>query len=193
MIHPNREAWLECVAQAIRPRFDAVGAPLPSNIRIAIGFPSTGRRGQRIGECWDSTASADGTFEILIRPDIDEPLDVGAVLLHELIHAAVGIRNGHGPAFRRVALALGLAGPMRSTALGTDGRAWLEPIVSAAGPLPHARLAPGGLTTRPKPQPTRMIKCVCDTCGYTARTTRLWLDRSGAPHCPAHGAMVEAQ
>jgi hypothetical protein len=53
---------------------------------VAIGFPSTGKRGQRIGECWD--ASADRTFEVLIRPDQADPMAVAAILAHELVHTA---------------------------------------------------------------------------------------------------------
>jgi len=60
-----------------------------------------------------------------------------------------------------------------------------------AGQLPHARLETSGLTTSPKKQATRMIKCECQTCGYTIRTARKWLESAGAPICPheGHGQM----
>jgi hypothetical protein len=37
-----------------------------------------------------------------------------------------------------------------------------------------------------------MLKVECEVCGYTARTTRKWLDRDGPPICPVdhHGAML---
>ena len=35
-----------------------------------------------------------------------------------------------------------------------------------------------------KKQTTRLIKCSCSACGYTARTSRKWLDTAGAPICP---------
>jgi hypothetical protein len=122
-----------------------LGAPLPDRLRIAIGFPSTGQRAKATGECWDSTASADGTFEILIRPDLAEAdgaiaLPVAAALAQELVHAAVGIEAGKGPAFRRVALGIGLTGSMRATVTGPAFLALAAPILDAAGPLPHARL-----------------------------------------------------
>jgi len=75
----NREDWLIKVAEGMAPWFNELGYALP-RYRIAIGFPSTGRRGKRIGECWVGGASADGTFEILIRPDLDVPLDVAVIL-----------------------------------------------------------------------------------------------------------------
>ena len=126
-LHPNRESWLNDVAGRLRPAFAQLGAALPDRLRIAIGFPSTGQRAKATGECWDSTASADGTFEILIRPDLAEAdgvlaLSVAAALAHELVHAAVGIQAGKGPAFRRVVLGIGLTGPMRATA--RDRRSW---------------------------------------------------------------------
>ena len=65
------------------------------------------------------------------------------------------------------------------------------PILAAAGPLPHARLDTGGLTTAPRKLAARMLKCECQACGYTVRTARKWLETAGAPLCPipGHGAM----
>ncbi len=154
--HPNRESWLNGVAGRLRPAFAQLGAPLPDRLRIAIGFPSGGQRAKATGECWDSTASADGTFEILIRPDLAEAdgvlaLSVAAALAHELVHAAVGIQAGKGPAFRRVALGIGLTGPMRATAPGPAFLALISPILDAVGPLPHAASKPIG-------NPLRLIR-----------------------------------
>jgi hypothetical protein len=205
--HPNRESWLNDVAARLRPAFAQLGTPLPDRLRIAIGFPSTGRRAKAAGECWDSTASADGTFEILVRPDLAEAdgalaLPVAAALARELVHAAVGIQAGKGPAFRKIALGIGLTGPMRATSPGPAFLALITPILEAVGPLPHARLwtdrkqpdtgQPGDetpLTTSPRPQANRHVKCVCPTCGYVVRTARKWLDQIGPPLCPRHGAM----
>jgi len=186
----NRETWLNAVAAKLAPAFAERGAPLPPRIRIAIGFPSTGSRGKRIGECWDKTASHDGTFEILIRPDIDKPEDAAAILAHELCHAAAGLQDGHGKGFKKIARAIGLIGPMKSTTAGPEFIALSAPILAAAGPLPHARLDLAGLTTKPKKQSARMIKCTCGECGYVVRTSRKWIDEKGAPHCPEHGAMT---
>jgi hypothetical protein len=186
----NRETWLNAVAAKLAPAFAERGAALPERIRIAIGFPSTGARGKRIGECWDKTASRDGTFEIMIRPDIDDPTEAAAILAHELCHAAVGIPAGHGPKFRKIALAIGLEGKMKSTTAGPEFLALIKPILAKVGALPHQRLDLTGLTTKPKKQSARLIKCECETCGYVVRTARKWLDEKGAPHCPEHGPMV---
>ncbi len=186
----NRETWLNFMAARLAPTFAERGAPLPAQIRIAIGFPSTGSRGKRIGECWDKTASRDGSFEILIRPDIDAPTEAAAILTHELCHAAAGIEAGHGRPFKRIAEAMGLIGPMKSTTAGPEFLALVAPILADAGPLPHARLNLSGLTTKPKKQTARMIKCTCGECGYVVRTSKKWIDEKGAPHCPEHGAMT---
>jgi hypothetical protein len=140
--------------------------------------------------------SADGHFEIFIRPDLAHapdamPAQIAAILAHELVHAAVGIPAGHGKAFKRVALGLGLVGPMRATTPGEAFLAAIAPILEAVGPLPHARLDTDGESTAPKKQKTRMLKCECATCGYTVRTARKWLELAGAPLCPIedHGQM----
>jgi hypothetical protein len=191
-LHKTREEWLNDLAGKLAPMFTAKGAPLPPRVRIAIGFPSTGGKGRRVGECWDAKASKDATFEILLRPDLDAPAELAHILVHELVHAAVGIAAGHGPKFRKLAVALGLQGKMKSTTAGPELVAALAPILAKIGPLPHAKLDFSGLTTRPKKQTARLIKCECAACGYTVRTTRKWLEEAGAPVCPVkgHGPMT---
>ena len=80
----TREAWLDAAAGELRRDFRDRGYELPAKIRFALAFPSTGRFGKRVGECWTDTASADGTFEIFIRVDQDDPVAVLAILVHEL-------------------------------------------------------------------------------------------------------------
>lgn len=196
MEQDNRESWLNRVAVGMAPLFSALDAPLPSRVRVAIGFTSRGAKGRAIGECWDNRRSGDGHFEIFIRPDLAHapdamPAQIAAILAHELVHAAVGIAAGHGKAFKRIAVGLGLVGPMRATTPGDAFLAAAAPILAAAGPLPHARLDTDGETTRPKKQATRLLKCECATCGYTVRTARKWLKTVGAPLCPTedHGPM----
>ncbi len=83
----NREDWLSAAVSELRPYFDAVCSPLPTNVRVSCGFPSNAKRSGAIGECWADTASADATFEVLISPVLDDPLRVFDVLVHELCHA----------------------------------------------------------------------------------------------------------
>lgn len=184
----NREDWLQAVAARMVPWF----GDLPP-LRFAIGFPSTGKKGRRIGEIWDAANSDDGHFEVLIRPDLDDPLEVSAVLAHELVHAAVGLKAGHGRAFRKVALAIGLQGKMTATVPGDAFKRSVSPILQEVGPLPHARLSFGTQSSGPKKQGTRMLKVFCPECGYTVRVARKWLDTAGAPLCPAHQVPLEGE
>jgi len=64
----TREEWLAFVTNESRPLFKAAGFPIPKEVRFAIGFTSTGARGNRIGECWQAVASADKHAEIFIKP-----------------------------------------------------------------------------------------------------------------------------
>jgi hypothetical protein len=44
------------------------------------------------------------------------------------------------------------------------------------------------------PQPTRLLKAFCESCGYTVRVTQRWVTKMGTPVCPGdgHGAMAIA-
>src|SRR5712691_7633223 len=143
-LHQTREAWLNYVAQRMAPIFEKFGAPLPAQLRIAIGFTSSGRRSRNIGECWDSQCSEDRHFEIFIRPDLSEskdllPMQVTAILAHELVHAAVGVAARHGKAFRRVASSIGLVGQMAATTAGPEFGMAMWPILVGAGPRQPGR------------------------------------------------------
>lgn len=142
MTHETRESRLNAVALDMAPLFEALDAPLPSRVRVAIGFTSAGAKGKAIGECWDNRLSVDGHFEIFIRSDLAHapdamPAQVVAILAHELVHAAVGIPAGHGKVFKRVALGLGLVGPMRATTPGDAFLAAVAPILADVGLLPQ--------------------------------------------------------
>src|SRR4051812_5719602 len=107
--HDTRESWLRAATVELRPYFLAQGFPLPDKIRFAIGFPSIGRKGNRVGECWHASTSADEHFEIFIRADLDEPGKVLGVLVHELVHAVVPIDAKHGKYYRAAAVKIGLS------------------------------------------------------------------------------------
>lgn len=194
MTKPNnfqtREEWLNFVMDEVRPVFKGISAPLPAKIRLSVGFTSNGYRGKAIGECWDSKASGDKNFEIFVKPDQDEAVRVAGILVHELVHAAVGIDHGHKLPFKRVAVQLGLEGKMTATTEGAAFKEMIAPILKRAGPLPHKKLS--AFRTKKK-QGTRLLKAYCEECGYTVRVTAKWLE-VGAPICgsapKAHGRMV---
>lgn len=179
----NREDWLSAAVSELRPFFDAVGAPLPANVRVTCGFPSNAKRSGAIGECWADTASADKTFEVLISPVLDDPLRVFDVLVHELCHSTAGAMN-HGLNFQKVATAMHLVPSVTAKGWKATGRAdtfvpTFGAIVDSLGPYPHAALT---MNTK-KTQTTRMLKAVCPSCGYTVRLTSKWA-ALGLPSCP---------
>lgn len=187
----TREEWLTFVADELRPFFKAHKAPIPAKVRFAVGFCSTGERGNRIGECWSPLSSADKSVEIFIKPDQDNPKKVAGILAHELVHGAVGVKEGHGGRFRTTCKAMGFEGKMTQAEPGAEmQRTVMDPILKRAGLLPHKALV-GKITTRKK-QTTRLLKAECGTCGYVVRLAKKWLEVAGAPYCgvKAHGRMV---
>lgn len=188
----TREAWLMALAQKLQPHFETHGGTWPVQLRVACGWPASsalGRKRRSLGECWPVAASSDGTVEIFISPSLSCPLTVGATLTHELVHAAVGTAWGHKGAFKRLALAVGLEGPMRSTHAGPGLQERLNALIAHLGSYPHATLHAAQL--RQRQQRTRLLKVGCSTCGYTVRVTQWWLTR-GFPVCPCGTAMVRS-
>ncbi len=133
MTHETRESWLNAVALGMAPPFEALDAPLPSRVRVAIGFTSAGARGKAIGECWDNRLSADGHFEIFIRPDLAHAPDAMPTQIAAIL-----------------ALGLGLVGPMRATTPGDVFLATIAPILADVGPLPVPVSTRRGSRPRPR-------------------------------------------
>jgi hypothetical protein len=178
----TREQWLNAVALGLAPLFKEVGAPLPQRFRVTMSLT---KKKTAVGTCYDPSCSADGTTEILVRLDRFDPVEIAAILAHELVHAAVGVQARHGPRFRRVALAIGLEGHMTATVPGAAFLQRLEPVLLSVGPLPHAALNFNGPRSGPKKQATRLLKAECAECGYTVRVTKTWVLCAGAPLCPS--------
>jgi hypothetical protein len=196
--HDTRESWLRAATNELRSYFMGCGYPLPDKIRFAIGFPSTGRKGNRVGECWHSSTSVDEHFEIFIRADLSEPENVLGVLVHELVHAVVPVDAKHGKVYRAAAVKIGLQGKMVHAMPGILLQKRLDDLAAALGPLPHARLNiergadNRGPADREKKQTTRMLKAECEAegCGFIVRVALSQVKNVGPPHCPKHGAMA---
>lgn len=181
----TREEWLNAGIEEVRSLFDLYSKPLPARIRVSCGFPSTALRSGAIGECWINTASADGTFEILIHPKLADPVSVFEVLIHELCHATAGAFN-HGVNFQKIAKAMHLQAvgsgkqPWKATKGDADFSSVYGDIILSLGDFPHAELKSD---RQIKKQGTRLLKACCPSCGYTVRLTHKWADQ-GLPTCP---------
>lgn len=122
------------------PLFDALDAPARPRPR-GDRLHQSGCEGQGDRRVLGQPAQRRRTFRDIhsagprARPDA-MPGQIAAILAHELVHAAVGIAAGHGKAFKRIAVGLGLVGPMRATTPGDAFLAAVAPILAAAGPCP---------------------------------------------------------
>lgn len=183
----NRETWLNAAADRLNALVFS-DQPL-TDYRITCGFPSArglSGKNRTIGQCWDTSCSGDSTTEIIISMTQDNPIDVIAILAHEMVHGIVGIPAGHGPAFRKLATAIGLEGKMTATVPGEQFSVMAAGIVREIGEYPHAKLD----AAQRKKQSTRMIKAECAECGYTVRLSRKWADLA-APICPIDNIDME--
>lgn len=190
----TREQWLIAATDELRLVFTGKGYTVPANVRMTCGFPSTmalSQRKQRIGECWSAKCSEGKVFEIFISPLLADPVKVLAVLVHELVHATVGLEEGHNAVFKRCATAVGLEGKMTATTAGAELTLVLRNIAKRIGEYPHKRLIASADTA--KKQTTRLIKVQCESCEYTARVTGKWIDAAGAPICPCCETQMEVQ
>jgi hypothetical protein len=183
MEYATREEYLNAFIEGARPHFERVHAPLPSNVRVAVGFTSRGVRGSRIGECWSDAASGDGHFEIFIKPTLADTATICATLTHELIHAAVGLDKGHNLVFKRVCVALGLGGKATATVPNQEWYAWALPIIERLGHMPYGALS-GDQSSARKKQATSLLKMECPACGWLARVTRKHIEPHSHLNCP---------
>lgn len=173
----TREEWLGSALAIIRLHIrDTAACVVPDNVRVSCGFPGGASR-KAVGQCWSRESSADGSVEIFISPTIAEPETVLATLVHECVHAAVGLAAGHRAPFKKAAVAAGLTGKMTATVASAALKGTIAAWLGHLGAYPHAMLTMGA----GKKQSTRLLKASCK-CGYTVRVTKKWADL-GAPYC----------
>lgn len=146
MAYQTREEWLQRAVQLIaRDIFEDKGYTMPDRLAISVGFPKGGGRGcKAIGQCWDPKVTHDGTTHIFICPTLGDAMRVLDVVVHEVIHAMVGLKCGHRGAFKKLATEVGLEGKMTATVVtpGSDLHRKLASIYTALGPYPHSQMNP---------------------------------------------------
>ena len=130
--------------------------------------------------------------KLIIRCNTDDPAAILEAVVHQCVHAVVGVEEGHGKAFREVGLQIGLEPPMRTSKAGKRLSERLHALSAELGPFPNARLnfetigADGKekrVADQPKKQENRQLRAACPKCGYTVRSTAKWF-RVGMPCCP---------
>ena len=184
----NREAWLTAAVTALEKKlFLPRLLPMPSRWRISCSWPT--RRavakkggGKTIGQCFSAEASADNTHELIISMSQDDPSEIMAIVAHEMVHAAIGVSQGHNKVFRSLAVAIGLTGKMTATVAGEAFKRDVASILLELGEYPHAAINPSAVAK----QTTRMVKMECSDCRYIARTSRANIQKSGPAICPCN-------
>lgn len=170
----TREEWLQAAADALRQPFAERADLTVPPVRIGVGWPSGGMRTRTGGQTWARAASVDGVNEITVRVDVHDAVEVLAILGHELIHAALDCKGGHGKTFQRAFTRMGYVGSPKTHETGEQLRSEYAVLARALGDYPSADgLA---IAAQKKKQTTRMIKCECPVCGFIFRTTAKWVE-----------------
>jgi len=181
----NRETYLEKAKDIIsKSLFKPKGYKVPKVV-LSCSWSTKGNRSSKLngdssvlGQCFRKANSESGINHITITPNMDGTTLKGTqkvlmVLVHELVHAVDDCESGHGEAFKRCAISVGLTGKMTAT-IATD---WLNDyfknsVISKLGLFPHHKLTAGG-----RPDNVRNLKVSCDCCGFSFRTSKMNINR----------------
>jgi len=186
----TREHWLINAAALIEqhilmPAIASAKLTLqqPLSYKVSIGFPKGSSKA--IGQCFARIATVDNDHNpIFITPTIDDSLEILAVLVHELIHAAF-FEAGHKNEFVQVARKAGLEGKPTTTTAGQALTEKLLDIVDVLGDIPHSKIVE---SYRPKKKQTsRMIKVTCTNCDFSFRTSKKNIELMTSCTCNACG------
>ena len=181
VLYQTREGWLQLATrQLAKDIFAPLGYRVPI-VKVSMGFATGGLRSNAIGQCWPRKSAEDETNHIFISPSLGTAYAALDTLVHELVHAVDDCEHKHGKEFKKVALAIGLQGPMRSAGAGPALKRRLESLLARMPPYPHGRLKVSHQQTISVPPP----KAKCETCGYRVTVPKRFM-HLGPPICPAH-------
>lgn len=187
----NREDWLtRCAVIIDEELFRPSGYTVPRKIRYSVSLPSRNAMSKSrttIGQCWSASVSEDGHNEIFITPLMDDVRQVVATVIHEMVHAVVGLNEGHNKVFKRCALDVGLEGKMTATTLSDTTWKFIEESIARLGVYPHGKMTP---VSNKKKQTTRMVKVEClNGCDFHYRQSRKMMETAEA-ECPICSAAM---
>lgn len=183
-----RHNWIETALGSFRGHFQECGYTVPTNVRVSVGFVKSSTHPKALGQCFDKKASKDGFFELFISPivgatgevetDTKSTVNILETIAHEMVHASVGIDQGHQGQFITCAAAVGFVRPWRYTPAGERMLTIINTIIGKQGLFPA-----GAITLPRKKQGKSLIKCYCE-CNYVAYITMKNLEEHGTPICP---------
>ena len=172
----NREEWLNSMKDFMEPVFKSHGYEFSNPILVSSGFCT---KKTAVGQCFAPVGKTD-TIHIFIDPSRGYGMDVAEILCHELIHAALGNKEGHGKLFKGACKKLGLK-PTRFTGATPEFIRWCRPFIDRLGPYPHEILK-RPMTTRFQSK-MKIVKCV--QCSFWVRIDEELLlpKRICCPYC----------
>jgi hypothetical protein len=184
--HITREAWLLAAIELLRPLFAAEGFSVPA-CQVSCGFASTGTRSGHVGQCWSTKSASNELNQIFIAPTLKSAYEVLDTLVHELVHAVDNCENKHGKEFKKIALKMGMKGPMRSAEAGPELKVTLTFMLDILGQYPHGHLKVGMRKAARRDRP----RAKCKHCGYQVPMLKKFLTY-GPPICPKDKVEMEA-
>lgn len=193
----NREAWLErAKCEIINRVFIPAGYELKSElIAVSCGWPSSSPK-KVVGESWPNDQSDGGIFEIFISPMLDKAggeSGVLSVLVHELLHVAVGHEHKHKAPFKKAMKLVGLEGKPTSTTAMERLVVIIDDVVNVVGPYPHKKL---NHKLKPAITPVKSLtkmRCPKDDCDYIIMVKTRLVEEKGVPKCPVHDVKFEEE
>lgn len=192
--HSTREEWLKAAVQLLKPKLEEHGN-LPEKLHVLTSWPVSNAK-KAVGMCFAKTWTKDESTYILVSPLLGEEdlKELLGTLLHELVHAVVGVEQNHNKRFKKVALKVGLIGKMRSTENSIQLNDEFEGMLMTLGTYPHSTMLPPKPKER-KPGKKQILKFSCpDNPTYTCWLTPAQAREIGPPISPISGKkMVSAE
>lgn len=182
MNYKTREEWLRAGVKAMSPWLVKHGHSMPDVWDVGVAEPHR----KVIGRCYPEQ-------HLFVMGHIVEPVAVLATVLHEMLHAAVGIVHKHKGPFAILARAVGLEGKLTATYAkeGTPLHEALGKLALKLGEYPHRQMMPmaakgsGGGGWLRYHSPT--------IPGYKVQISPVQLLRHGAPKGPDGVDMEEGK
>lgn len=187
----TRESWLTRAVPHLSLRIATLaGVAVPADLQVSVGFARGSKKA--IGQCIDAGASVDKTTRnVSICPTLASASRVLDVLLHELIHAAVGCDHGHDKVFGAAARAVGLEGKLTATEASAALKADLESLATELGPYPHVAVVARPAIKQPKPGKSEWVRMYSKTIeGFLVNIKRDVIEEHGAPVDPAGDELI---
>ena len=192
----TREQWLEQAVKNLTDRvFKQQHIPVPlDDIKVSVGWcKGDSANSSTLGQCFSRAWSSNNKIEIFIAPTTEDPIDVLAILAHEINHAVDDCKSGHRQPFKRRCAAIGLIPEMRKRGCHTTPTVELaqelEDMATKLGVYPHAKI----VLNPNKKQTTRMKKLQCENsnCDSVFRASNKVIvgitfdEETGFTICPA--------